>query len=254
MSVTVEDTSHSTQPAAGRTEPTAKPKVKAPLVSKDAALIDALILKLQNYQNEKELGSLAVGISSSRNATGVSTLAVHCAQRAAYLGLGNVLLIDGNLGRPSLHRWIARSESSAVGKTRASVKNNLGLADAVIDPSVLDSAIYKTADLDLDVLAAGSSGHRDIAFSPANLQPIFQELRTRYQTIFVDIPSFDDVGNSFFLANQMDGIVLVVDSKKTKSRDSKKLIGLLQENSIEVLGAVLNRYQSPLPKFISRWL
>jgi len=208
---------------------------------KEANAIDAMLYRLQNYQNEKQLGTLCLGVTSCKAKTGVSTLASSSSIRASHLGMGNVLLIDGNLIRPVAHRHFGVSLAP-------------GLADYLVEGGEIVDFIKQSKDRDLDILTAGSSNLRDIAFAPNALQLLFNELRTRYQTIIVDIPSFDNVGNGFFMSTQVDGLLVVLDPRINRARETKRFVDFLDQNDIKVIGGVLNRYLPSVPRWIRRWL
>jgi len=155
--------------------------------------------------------------------------------------MGKVLLVDGDMLHPVAHRNFGLSREP-------------GLADFLSTGGDVTDFIQKSKDRDLDVLSAGSAEFEDIGFATNALQSLFADLRTRYQTIFVDIPSFDSVGNSFFMATQLDGLLMVLDPRLTRERESQQFIHFLAENKVEVIGGIMNRYQSVLPKWIRRWV
>ena len=206
----------------------------------EAGIVDSVLLKLQNYQSDKDLRSLCIGIASCDDKVGVTTIAIRLATQFAESGFGNVLLVDGNSERPMIHQAFRSRQSP-------------GMVDHLCDGIDLSECIQQTDIPQLQILPWGSNGYSASSISPLNLKPLFDELRSRYQWVILDLPTMDGSGYGLFFANHTDGVILVVDAVQSRAHNSKKLLRLLEEDSIEVIGAILNRYTPTLPKWLRRW-
>jgi len=198
------------------------------------------LLKLQNFQSKKDLGTLCIGIASCDDNVGVTTIAIRLATQAAESGFGNVLLVDGNSEKPTIHRAFR-------------LKRSPGMVDHICDGVDLSDCIQETGIPELQILSWGSKDSAASSVSPLTLKPLFNDLRSRYQWVILDLPTIDGSGYGLFFANHTDGVVLVVDAVQSRAHNSKKLLRLLEENSIEVIGAILNRFTPTLPKWLRRW-
>lgn len=206
----------------------------------DAGLFDPVLLKLEVYQQEQQLGTLCVGVTSSDRKVGVSTVATNLAIQAAESGLGDVLLVDANGERPAAHKTFG-------------LKNGCGLTDHLFAGTGLDDCLQTTADGSLDVLPWGSTQLQSLSISPFLLKSLFNDLRSRYQYIFVDLPIIDQASHAISFAAQVDGVVVVTAANLSMTRSNQRMIEMFRENSIDVIGAVMNRYSSALPKILQRY-
>ncbi|MFY7877812.1 MAG: hypothetical protein ACOVQM_20315 [Pirellula sp.] len=111
--------------------------------SMEAGLIDSVLMKLQSFQNERELGSLCVGIASCDSGCGATTIAARLAAQAAMNGMGNVLLVDANYNRPAVHR-------------RFRVKRGPGLLDSLVKGLDVPECIQPTDHAELNLMTLGS--------------------------------------------------------------------------------------------------
>lgn len=208
--------------------------------SMEAGLIDSVLMKLQSFQNDRDLGSLCVGIASCDSGCGATTIAASLAAQAALNGMGNVLLVDANYSRPAVHR-------------RFRVPRGPGLLDNLVKGVEIPECIQPTDNADLNLMTLGSKELSTQAVSPIALRPFFDDLRSRYQLIFVDLPVIAQVGFGLFFASQTDGTILVLDGKNTKTRQAKAVVELMKENQVPIVGAILNKHAAVLPRWLARW-
>ena len=164
----------------------------------------------------------------------VSNLGVASAQQKC-----DVLLIDADLRRPSLHQ-------------RFGLSNHSGLTDLLKHPELLDlidgsreSLVQATGTPHLWVLAAGPTDGGSAAnlLYSSDLDTVVQGLAKRFDLIFIDTPPMSIYADSRVLGHAGDGVVLVVRAN-TKSREE---IGAayqkLLQDRVRVLGMVLNDWK-----------
>jgi capsular exopolysaccharide synthesis family protein len=166
-------------------------------------------------------------ITSPQNGEGKSTmlsnLAVSIAKQKE-----KILIIDANLREPLLH-------------TIFKIPNEIGLTNVLTGNAAFEKAIYKTEISGLEVLTSGST-----SFNPAELletkrmKELLKSISENYDIVLIDAPSILKSTETRVLANQCDGVVLVLNRGKTeieKAIESKKILELAQA---KIVGAILN--------------
>ena len=144
--------------------------------------------------------------------------------------LGNkVLLIDGDLHRPSCHKALK-------------IPGLTGLADYLAGQEDLESAIKPTASPNLSVLNCGS-----VPPSPTELvgsrkmRETLAILKDRYDFLLIDSPPVMPVSDAVVLSSLAEGIIFVVEGQKTPKHLVRKAIEQIGTNQAKILGIVLNR-------------
>ncbi|MEY2834222.1 MAG: hypothetical protein RLZZ574_3482, partial [Cyanobacteriota bacterium] len=169
-------------------------------------------------------------ISSSIPSEGKSTVSSHLAQAAATMGQ-RVMLIDADLRRPQVHRWIG-------------IENKEGLSNVLATGLDVEEAIIKVPQWEnLSVITAG-----DIPPDPTRLlssQKMFalmERLKSsrQYDLIIYDTPPILGFADGRVLSNRTDGIVLVVRIGKTDRSLLKQNIENIQMSNVPVLGVIAN--------------
>ena len=170
-------------------------------------------------------------ISSSIPSEGKSTVSCHLAQAAAAMGQ-RVILIDADLRRPQVHRWMG-------------VENDKGLSNVLATGLDVDEAIVEVPQWEnLSVITAG-----DIPPDPTRLlssQKMFtlmERLKScrKYDLIIYDTPPILGFADGRILSNRTDGVVLVVRIGKTDRSLLKQNIDNIQMSNVPILGLIANQ-------------
>lgn len=170
-------------------------------------------------------------ISSSIPSEGKSTVSCHLAQAAAAMEQ-RVLLIDADLRRPQVHRWIG-------------IENNEGLSNVLATGLDVEEAIVKVPQWEnLSVITAG-----DIPPDPTRLlssqkmYALMERLKNsrKYDLIIYDTPPILGFADGRILSNRTDGVILVVRIGKTDRSLLKQNIDNIQLSNVPVLGVVANQ-------------
>ena len=232
--------------ANGTTDGTASPpKVEAPRrlpqppPRNNTAEYDLLLGRL--LRQVEETGSASfVGFTSCRRRAGVSTVAANVAIRAADLHSGPVLLVEANTTRPRQRQ-------------RFRLRRGPGLVDVLCTQLTLDSAAAETRVPGLSLLFPGrGSSQAPVAVTRDAVEQFVQELREHYVLVVFDFPSGDALSSWTPLVQEMDSLLLVVDSEKTTRREIQDLQRQCTVDNVAVTGAVLNRYRTYTPWFLRR--
>lgn len=153
-----------------------------------------------------------------------SNLAVSLAQNINE----HVLLIDGDIRKPSLHSIFG-------------FHDNPGLSEYLSKGTPLPELLLKTMVKKLSLLPGGTPPPNPAELlSSESMSDLIREARDRYSDryIVLDTPPPKMTAETAALARQVDGIILVIKSESTPKRMVEDLVGLLGKEKI--LGVVMN--------------
>jgi capsular exopolysaccharide synthesis family protein len=173
---------------------------------------------------DKPIKSLLV--TSTGPAEGKSTVAVNLAAVMAQ-GERRVILVDTDLRRPSIHRFLSMS-------------NRKGLSDLFRDHTNPASVISTWGDPPFAVITSGGLPPNPTELLESDrMNRILNELREKSDIIIVDSPP-TIVADPIALSAKMDGVLLVIQPGKTKIGAAQVLMEHLNRAGARVLGVVLN--------------
>jgi len=168
-------------------------------------------------------------VTSTNPGEGKTTTSANLACAMALDGK-NVILVDSDLRRPSIHKIFE-------------VMRVPGLTDVILGHSSLDDALQPYELLpNLHILPAGS-----IAPNPSELlnsrkfAAIFADLRSRADVVIFDSPPVLVAADAPILASQTDGSVLVVETGSTKKAAAVRAAQILQQARANVMGISYNK-------------
>lgn len=168
---------------------------------------------------------LTVLVTSPVGEEGKSTTAVNLALALSRLVDEEVLLVDADLRRPTVHQLLEMPASS-------------GLSTLLANPDD-DPSRYVRRQHGLAVLEAGRSSPRlRAALASPLAQRVFQRLRQRFGYVVIDAPPLLAVAEGLILQQMVDSILLVVRARKTSKEASLRAVDSL--DSPRLAGVVLN--------------
>jgi capsular exopolysaccharide synthesis family protein len=183
-----------------------------------------------------------LGVTSCHHGEGVSSIAANLAATLARDGGGRVLLVDANVGSPSIHR-IFKSEAS------------LGLADTLAHSENAENVVVASPVESLDIVPAGNgNGNLAQTFSGDGFSKLVGSLKRGYRFVVIDMPALDETSSAFRLASLCDGIVLVVEAERLRWEVAHRAAEQLAETKANILGVVLNKRRFPIPGWLYRTL
>lgn len=189
---------------------------------------------------------LTVGVTSANPGEGKTLVASNLAVSLALAFQRRTILVDLNLQQPRLHDIFGASLSP-------------GFSEALTGGSI---SVTATQVENLAVLTAGTlNGHhqptngsngngslkRKLQEPSVGLQhlsafrDILYSLEEEYDFVIVDLPSINVRNFPVLFASQLNGLIVVVDSGKTKKEDLENMFRQISER--QVLGFVFNRAQ-----------
>ena len=204
--------------------------------SLEAEQYQALRLKLESLQRARGVRLMAVTSPGVKD--GKSVTAINLAGALAQGSDARVLLIEADLRRPAVARYLE------IGAEKAP-----GLANIVLDPRrTLRDAIVSAGSHRFDVVLAGSTGApiHELFRSP-RLEALLHEAREQYDYVVLDTPPLGPVSDTALLARWIDGVLLVVAAHRTSRKLLEEALNLLEGPS--VLGIVFNGDDRPFLKY-----
>lgn len=168
-------------------------------------------------------------VTSSRPAEGKSTTAYAIALNLARIGR-RVLLADGDLRNPSMHRVIG-------------VDNDEGMSNLLSGNGELTALTRATDQQGLDFLACGP-----LPPNPAELwggdrlRKLLEEACQVYDHIVIDGPPVLGFADAPLLASSVQGTVLVIESKHTRRAQARGALRRLVVGDTHLLGAILTKF------------
>jgi protein-tyrosine kinase len=183
-------------------------------------------------------------LTSSVPEEGKSVSTVNLGVTFSELRNKNILLIEGDLRRPSFDKLFDRECTPGL----------LQLLRG--DVADIDQAIHHTVYDNLQFLPAGGRDptHCTELLSSPRMAQILERLRDHYDHIFIDTPPVVSVTDAAILAAMGDQTLLVVRLHKTPIDVVERAKRLLRANNCNVSGIILTHMQMPfLPSYLSRY-
>jgi non-specific protein-tyrosine kinase len=166
-------------------------------------------------------------ITSPEPGAGKSTTLANLAVVSAQAGR-EVVLVDADLRRPSLHSLFGLS-------------NERGLTDMVMDEAALqEPPLQETAVPGLQVLSSGA-----LPPNPADLlgsrrmAEVIAALKESADQVLLDAPPVALVTDAAVLSTQVDGVLLVIGSGKTRREMARTAVQRLEQVNARIVGSVL---------------
>ena len=196
-----------------------------------ALLIESIHDALASITASCERGSRIILFTSPAPGDGKTTIVANLAISLA-LCRRRVLLIDGDLRRPRLHKVF-------------NVGMEPGLADAVREVAPNENpAIEKVHTLSIPNLFLMTSGKLAATHAPLfggkRLQQVLDRMRSQYDVILIDAPPVLHGPDARLLGRYADSAILVTRARKTSHQDAVAAASRLAADRIPLAGTILN--------------
>ena len=139
-----------------------------------------------------------------------------------------VLLIDGDIRRPSIHGALQ-------------IENTLGLGEYLAGQASLDELIQPTSIPNLEVLTAGSLGPEDLGgFSRSRLASLMEACRPNYDVILVDSPPVLGISDASVISQEVDVTILLIQHRRYPRNVSQRAKRVIEDVGGKLFGVILN--------------
>ena len=169
-------------------------------------------------------------VTSSGPREGKSTTVANLAVSMAQAGK-SVLVVDADMRNPSQHKLFG-------------LDNRPGLSIALVQDQDSQQYIRKTAVPGVTVLTGGP-----IPPNPAELvgsqrmKRLIQEFSEQFDVVLIDTPPIVAVTDAAILAQEVDGVILVLASGEVNKEYAQRAKETLDKVGAKILGAVLNKVE-----------
>ena len=174
-------------------------------------------------------------ITSANHYEGKTTTAINLALAMTDVPRYRTLLIDSDLRFPTVHDRLGLMQSP-------------GLTEILEGSVGLDSEIMDTEKENLKVISSGNLPSYPVELLESEtLKSFIKKLKSEFDLILVDAPPLIPYSDASVLSSQVDGVLLVVASGRTRREDIQQVHATLQDNQAKVLGIVLNKQRHFVP-------
>jgi receptor protein-tyrosine kinase len=148
---------------------------------------------------------------------------------------GRVLLIDGDMRRPRLHKVFNQA-------------NSWGLSDVLSEKNAiedlrLDVLVKKTDVPHLYLLPSGASTDNIFGLlSSGRMARLIPRFRQEFDYVLVDAPPCLEFADARIMARYAERLLLVVRADSTDKRTAQAAVQRLLLDRIPVMGVILNRW------------
>ncbi|OAS21875.1 CpsD/CapB family tyrosine-protein kinase [Paenibacillus oryzisoli] len=185
----------------------------------------ALRTNIQFSSIDEELRVIMV--TSAGPGEGKSTTLINLAVAYAQTDK-RVLVIDGDLRKPTMHHTLR-------------VSNRWGLTNLLTNELTIREVLQDTFIPNLQIITSGPiPPNPSEILASKKMTSTIEELKQRFDVILIDAPPAIAVTDSQIISSRSDGVILVVNSDRTKREAVLKAKQNLDNVRARILGVVLN--------------
>ncbi len=166
-------------------------------------------------------------VTSAGPGEGKTLTAINMAQTFAKSGI-KVLLIDGDLRCPTIHRVLG-------------IDKEPGLTNVLANQVPANHATQQQPIENLAVISCGTTlPHPSEILFTNKMRELLAELKREYELIIIDAPPLMAVTDPVILGTEVDGVCLVIKSGKTSHEAALRAKQLLENSHSRIVGTIVN--------------
>lgn len=202
-------------------------------------------LLIHDPQNEPQV----IVVTSALPGEGKSLVSLNLALAFAADHDGEVLLVDADIRRPGINRWLTPAPK-------------VGLSEVLIGEAELEHGLLEIKAQHIVLLPAGEPPKDPVQLlSGARARGLIQDLRKRFKRIIIDTPPIVPFTDADIVASMSDGVVLIARSKSTPkplleqaihSVTASRLLGLVLNDVTNTLADRHRHYDDYYSKYYQR--
>jgi capsular exopolysaccharide synthesis family protein len=186
----------------------------------------------------RECGLHVLAMTSATPGDGKTVTTLNLAGALAQGHNARVLVVDGDLRRPSVARYLGLDHQSSP-----------GLSDVLLDPAYsLGQVVRRLEGFNLSIVPSGAAQDAPYELlNSARLESFLKEARELYDCVLIDTPPLLPLPDCRLIGKWVDGFLLVVGADKTPRRLVTDALSLLDPD--KVIGIVFNGDKRPLSNY-----
>lgn len=185
------------------------------------AVRTAIYFSTQGQKNQ------VIQVTSPTPGDGKSTLATNLAITIAQSGK-RVLLVDGDMRRPSLHKLFKADEKP-------------GFSELLVEQVSISEAIRETEIEGLHLLPCGVKPVQPSELLTSHRLPeVIAEFRNLYDMVIIDTPPVLVVTDPCPIAAIVDGVICAMRIKKNVRISAERMVEILRSVNANIIGVVVN--------------
>ena len=130
-----------------------------------------------------------------------------------------------------------------------------GLAELVRGTAQLSEVLRPTPFPNLKVITSGSTTDKNYGelVGASAIRATLARLRERFDYTFLDTPPVNTVSDVSMLAPHCDGVMLMIEMRRTSEPTVQEAVRTLQTTNAKILGCILSRYDSQRGHYYERY-
>ncbi len=169
-------------------------------------------------------------ITSTRPNEGKSTSALALASVLASTGK-RILLIDGDMRNPSLHKMIG-------------MENSAGLSNSLSGSDDLAQLIHQKTTFGFDAMTAGPiPPNAAELLSSTRMRELVTKLSGTYDTVIIDAPPVLGLADIPLLADSVEGVIYTIEAGGVKMRGIQSAIQRIRSSRAHIFGGIVTKVQ-----------
>lgn len=182
--------------------------------------------------------SRAIFVTSALSGEGSTTIAIHLARTKAEVYSNKILLIEGNLKRPSIQDYF-------------NLPDTVGLTEFIQRDIPLNETIQKSPIQNLHIMGPGLEKFEFPPFlEVSRIKRLLEQSKKEYDFILFDGPPVLEYPETAVIANQFDGTILIIQANKTIRSDVERAKKEITHLGGNIIGCILNRKKNYMSKRI----
>lgn len=175
-------------------------------------------------------------VTSAVRGEGKTIAAINLAMALAELERQQVVLVDGDLRRPSCERYL-------------NLNAEPGLADVLLGRVAVDKVLRPAGYRNLMLLGAGTRVTNPAeVLGASRLDELYRRLKEKYHYVVIDSPPVLPSTDAGVLAARADGALLIVRLERSLKKQSREALRVLQDMGGNVLGSFVNELRGQDPE------
>jgi uncharacterized protein involved in exopolysaccharide biosynthesis/Mrp family chromosome partitioning ATPase len=194
--------------------------------------IRRILSDIEMETNVRREGGTVVAVVAAGASEGKTSTVLGLSVVAQQAGRTKVLVIDADMRKNSLSQLLHMTEMD-------------GLNQYLSGELTLDKVIHTDKTYGFDVLPCAFDPNYPALYNERAVAKLLQEVRTRYDLIFIDTAAFLAISETRYFIRACDQVIALIRWRSTKQEDVRVMLATLQRHDRKPRFGVLTRYKGP---------